>query len=581
MTRIRYLLLIITILAQFAAAITQDSAQDGHMYFFNGRALNSILADSANNAGLKLSVNPEVKPKLRQTVSGKFVVSSIDELFNSLGRLYGFEWFKFAGNVYITPKDIETKTITIDSAMISNVMQYLNELNIVNPKFPITAVPGDNKIIISGPSDYINLVTKKIQQLGLRTNQDQLMVFRLKYASAIDTVYFINNQSAAVNNTIASNQTLTVPGVATILTGLLNSGNPGTTPISSKVKDSTQTSAESTSPTLAKASSPTIQADERTNSILIRDSYANYSLYNNVITALDIPTPLIQIDVYTISVNQNKLNTFGASWVASTNGISGGYNASAIQDALVRIGSGLINPLTNQTVISNVPGFLLGLNFLANNGILQQVSQPSLVTTDSLPAIMSSNETIYLPTVTSQSSSTTQNSTTSTTSANNGLGQIQTTRSLLIVPHVIQNSPHGDKKVQLNINLQDGNFSAIQASSGSVGLLQSNINTQVVLVNGQALLLAGDTRTVTETVVTQVPGLGDIPLLGWLFKSKRTVEYNRRSFYLVIPKILDISKFNSNESMISGTTKIQLITPAQKKQLTGAGVSINNGSTSD
>jgi type IV pilus assembly protein PilQ len=62
--------------------------------------------------------------------------------------------------------------------------------------------------------------------------------------------------------------------------------------------------------------------------------------------------------------------------------------------------------------------------------------------------------------------------------------------------------------------------------------------TQVLINEGERLVIGGVTQAVTQSTVRKVPVLGDIPLLGWLFKQRENFETGRELVVFVTPSIL-------------------------------------------
>ena len=516
-------------------------------YFFN-RSLDSVLRGYAKSQGEAIQMSRNLSmDTLKQTVNGRFVVNTPAQLLDKLSGLYGFDWFEYSGTLYITNSRHISRSVAIDAQSINNALQYLQ--NIKLDKYTITPLPNENKIMVSGSDEYVNLVISKINQLDLRPQTEQFITYRLKYASAQDIIFYVNNQPTSMTNGVVSNQNITIPGVATILQTMLSGGpkqkSGGYTPIANQVttvnKDNIPSESEvGQAGSDGRNSMPLIQADARTNSIIIKDKQSNFKVYENLLKSLDVPTSVVQVDVYTISVNQSKLNQLGSSWGAAFGNIGGGFNTAGLNQAFAFIGGGA-NPVSNGTIVTDVNGFVLGLRFLTLQGYAKTVSRPSLLTVDNMPAIMSSNETYYMNTNGGSNPTNAGNPT------NVNIGQVMITTSLTIIPHVVNEATNKNSKLELNISIQDGGLNAQQITNSVAAVTQGNINTQAVLLNGQALLMAGYSRDGLETVQSKVPVLGDIPLLGWLFKSERSSIYEKRVYYLVVPKILDVNNLANAE----------------------------------
>ncbi len=222
MKKLLILLLIFNQFSIFADNLNNNMAdnnnEDGGMYnyFYRSETLKSALQTYSQNNGLNI-VFDETAPRsvLAQNVTGKFTVESGEKLLNILAKRYGFEWFIYSGTLNITSNTFVTKHIEISSDDMSMVKNSLKSLGLINKKFGYSELPAENRIIISGPKTYVDMLIKQIQQLNIAPSNQQFAVYRLKYANAIDQkVNFAGQQ-------------ITIPGVATILQAILK-GNQNT-----------------------------------------------------------------------------------------------------------------------------------------------------------------------------------------------------------------------------------------------------------------------------------------------------------------------------------------------------------------
>ena len=280
-----------------------------------------------------------------------------------------------------------------------------------------------------------------------------------------------------------------------------------------------------------------IQADNRLNTIVIRDKKTNLDIYRNLIQLLDVPAPLIQVEVLIIHLDQDKLNEEGINWWATTkSGFQGGFGASNLSS---KPGSdlsayyGQINPA--QLIVNNANTFMASLDFLQKNRVAKAVGKPSLATIDNLPAIVNVTENIYLNSVANQQPN--NNNSNGSNGTTNNYNQMNITTSLQITPHIIYDDFTKSNLIKLSIVLQDGSISD-PTSNVLSNTVQSNITSQAVLKEGQSILLAGYSKDTSEVINKQVPFLGSIPLLGWFFKSSSTQQKKIETVYLVTPKII-------------------------------------------
>ena len=512
-------------------------SQGKYNYYYNGETLRQALIIYSKNASLQINFASNVDNKIldKQTVTGQFSSTESTGFLNTLAKEYGFEWFIYANTLYISSNKFTNQTIEVTTDIMPIVKNNLQEIGLYNEKFSYSELPTENRIVISGPKEYTDLVLKQIKSLNLSPISEQFAIFKLKYASADDTQLTFNGQQ------------ITVPGVATILQKILNGTTPSgmnqntTNPIKNQaapdVDITTQNNGSNNDSknnqngaTGANKGSPFIQADTRLNAIIIRDKTNNLSAYQSLIEKLDVPTPLIQVDVLIIRLDQDALDKAGVNWWASKGGKGLGFGLDNLKDS--NKGNGLsfmygaMNP--SNLLVSNATNFLMGIDFLEQKNIAKAMGKPSIATVDNLPAIINVTQSLFT-------------GVNGDTSGNSKQGTAQVNTSLQITPHVIF-GPNNQKQIKLSMSLQDGNLTD-PGSSGSnsnkvSGTLQSDITSQAVLNEGQSILLAGYTKDVSQTETESIPLLGDIPLLGWFFKSQTLKTHRLTTVYLVTPKIL-------------------------------------------
>ncbi|MBP9742308.1 MAG: hypothetical protein KBD37_03020 [Burkholderiales bacterium] len=547
-------------------------------YFFNGKNLKVTLSEFAKNNGLSISFAPDLPLSiLNQRIDGRFMVTQIDDLLNKLAKQYGFNWFIYSGTLYITSTTNVTTKLDVAPQDMDGIRDNLTQMGLYVNRFGYSEMPAEDRILITGPREYVKLVSEQISMLNITPANQQFAVYRLKYANAVDMQFTFNNQQ------------IIIPGVATILKGLLqnnqvNSG--GANRVSNQVaeaiknqnssgngssgsgksdnsasgnlgnnKDQSDTSTASG----AGRSYPLVQADARLNTIVIRDKSNNLSIYKSLIDELDVPAPLIQVEVMIIRLDQDKLNQAGINWWVSAAGASVGFGAGNLNTG--SISNNLITSFKQvnpgQVIVTSALSFSDSLQYLEQNHFAQTLSKPSLATIDNIPAIVSINKNYFYAT--------------SGQNTSNAMNGMQTTQALQITPHVIFD---GDTRhIKLSIILDDGSIDQPTASGTPTppSTTQSEINSQALLKEGQSIVLAGYTKDVVQEDETKVPGLGDLAWIGWLFKNKVNVVHKEVTLYLVTPKIIwDKSTYKLGNYVTVGGHNVNLKDDYQLVESTSA-----------
>jgi type IV pilus assembly protein PilQ len=113
-----------------------------------------------------------------------------------------------------------------------------------------------------------------------------------------------------------------------------------------------------------------------------------------------------------------------------------------------------------------------------------------------------------------------------------GVGSVITKKASLKLEVTPQITP--DQRINLDVNINKDNF--VDAAQGLLNIKQ--IQTQVLLDNGETVVIGGIFEQDKNTTTTQIPFFGDIPLLGWLFKNKAVQDNKTELLIFLTPRIL-------------------------------------------
>ncbi len=167
----------------------------------------------------------------------------------------------------------------------------------------------------------------------------------------------------------------------------------------------------------------------------------------------------------------------------------------------------------------------LELSALQSDGYGEVISTPKVMTADKQKAKVASGQQIPYQTV-----STAGGTATATTSFKDALLSLDVTPSI---------TPDG--KVQMQLNITSDSRGGI-APNGEVILNKNEINTNVLVDNGETVVLGGIFEQENTTSQTKVPFLGDIPYLGRLFRKDAKTENKRELLIFVTPRIVNDSR---------------------------------------
>lgn len=290
-------------------------------------------------------------------------------------------------------------------------------------------------------------------------------------------------------------------------------------------------------------------AEPSTNQLIIKADYQDYLMAKKVIEELDQPQPQVAIDVLILSVRliddkelgvqlrskvpgldgilgQNvKFATSGLRAGGAPNGVITNNNGSGVD----RLLGNLINLVTQapagNTIVTfgqdlfGVWGLFQALRTITN---VQVISNPFLFASNKTPAKVSIGETRRVVSGTIQSGDTTTD-TFSNDSAN------------LTVEITPQINSDGMIVLQLTVNITEFTNPEDPTSGRKTTRL---VQTQAIVGDREVLALGGIVRSVSSSNVSKTPVLGDIPLVGWLFKNKSKAADKDSLLILMSTKII-------------------------------------------
>jgi type IV pilus assembly protein PilQ len=295
-----------------------------------------------------------------------------------------------------------------------------------------------------------------------------------------------------------------------------------------------------------------LSIDERTNTLLVQDTSDKLAEIRRLVATLDVPVKQVLIEARIVIVSDTFERDLGAQLgigTATSNGNNGtvsiagtaaGADAIAGAVATATPGQSIITlpPLANRYLVNlpaaNVNGSIglallsgthlidLALSAAQNEGKSETVSAPRVITANQKQA--SIMQGVEIPYQESASSGAT------TTQFKNAVLSLKVTP--LITP---------DNRVILDLDISDDNVGqqVTSATGGSVPSIDTReIITQVLVSDGQTVVLGGILGTEKSYTVNKVPFLADIPFLGYLFKSVTNINNKNELLIFITPKIL-------------------------------------------
>jgi general secretion pathway protein D len=288
----------------------------------------------------------------------------------------------------------------------------------------------------------------------------------------------------------------------------------------------------------------TIVADAHSNSLIINGTADDYAAVEKLIKQLDVPQKQVALEVLIIQVTGTKTkafgsqisgpnsdNTFLSSVSAQTSGIpvASGVQTTGGGDGLAQsLKTGLSNLLISPFV--NQPGSTL-LTFGAPIWAVLKVLK-TIVTTKILqnPFIVVSNNCKGLIKIGTSRRVITGEAI--GTSSATGYQTSEANLSVTIVPQI------NDQKI-INLVIAIDNNQFVNSGEHDAVQNQKTITTMASVADGEVLVLGGIMGDGNSSSTSGVPLLSKIPIFGWLFKSKQSVDSKNMFVVFICPKILD------------------------------------------
>ncbi|MFH1261924.1 MAG: type II secretion system secretin GspD [Pseudomonadota bacterium] len=303
-----------------------------------------------------------------------------------------------------------------------------------------------------------------------------------------------------------------------------------------------------------------ITADAATNALIITASPNDFETILPVIRALDVRRPqafveamILEVDVAkasslgvagNLATQMGKSDTtslFGATTFGSTSSVFLPSTGSALQGLTVGMqGKTLEVPLAGGTNLT-IPVFGGLFQALQTNGTINVLSTPNILTRDNMEAEIVVGSVV--PFITAQGRDIN----------NQPINQIQREN----VAITLRVTPQINASDELTLDIYQENQDIVPGTDASTlgpSTSKRSAKTTVLVKDGQTITIGGLINDSVSTSVSKVPVLGDIPLIGWLFKSKSTTKKKTSLVIFITPYIIrlpedlqDISIRKSNE----------------------------------
>ena len=559
---------------------------------FNNVDINVFIKFMSELSGTNFVVDQRVKGKVTIISPSKISMKEAYKVFESVLEVHGYTTVKSGEVVKIIPspdarsKSIETMLREEASAPEDKVVTQLIPLTYADPveikrlftpmvskSSVILAYPPTNILIVTDVYSNIKRLVKILKEIDITGIGQEISVIPLDFSDATKLVTLLNTVfkptvkrgkgvQQKILTMVADERTNTIVLLASEidtlrikkLVAMVDKETPrgkgkinvyycknATAEELAKVLQDVPT--QEAGAAKGKKAAPVvsgkvrISADKATNSLIIMADKEDYMVLEDVIQKLDIPRSMVYIEALFMEVDMDTSLNIGIDWTAfgkaSLGGketlVGGGFSPGFPQPSDLLQGGLTLGMLTEPLTIAGVTvsNITAIINAVKTDDDFRILSTPQVLTTDNEEARIVVGENRPFQT----------RATTDVSGGNfESFEYRDVAQTLKVTPHVTEN-----RLVRMQINLEVTNINQAATLTTSSTLPVTNkrtVDTTVIVRDQQTIVIGGlidDTATDNEN---KVPALGDIPLLGWLFKNKSKTRNKTNLYVFITPRVI-------------------------------------------
>lgn len=498
--------------------------------------LRSLIESLASANGMSAVISARVSEK----VSGKFQNQDPQRFLQTLSEANDLIWYCEGSTLFVYRSgEIRNQMVQMQSATVAKLVSSLKESGVWDARYPLKSARREGLAYISGPPRYVELVVQtagRLDNTSIETapafaDNQLVRVFPLRYAWAADQMGSSGDRQTQV------------PGVASLLGALINRQPLGADMFTQSMSalQGGQAREELSIGTATPFPFPqgigttgtpqvSIQADIRTNSVVVKDTRENLKRFQSLVNALDVPCGLIELNIAIIDVSSASNTDLGVEWQLLSKGSIGGRSATTVQGQTFST----LAPGGTPAVPGILPGYSIAalaetatstlmarIHALEAVGKAKIAARPAVLTFDNVEARISQTQTFHVRVSGEREAK---------------LFKVEAGTVVKVTPHLVEEG--GGRSIKLNIEIEDGSLADKEVVDNIPIVSNSNINTQAIVAEQQSLLLGGFIRTEESTSQSRVPVLGAIPVVGLLFSKTSKVRNRIERVFMITPKII-------------------------------------------
>ncbi len=526
-----------------------------------------------------LDVPVAVSPSVAGSVNGAFK-GSAESVYKDIAKVFNLVDYYDGAVLHIyAPQDLSTRTIPLSVTVANRVISAAHEMQLTDARNNVRATR-EGTLIVNGAKRFVEQIEEitRAQVVADKTRLPlSIKVFYLRYAWAQDVTLNLANRQ------------MTLPGVASTVRAMLTARSQSAVVVNSYEQTMPSTASRmrggngarqgtlgvvdadprmASGPVMEAAYGPggpagavggggvnpftaapgktmavylsnpagqaltmgdpdqvRVEADPRLNAVIVRDAPERMPQYEQLIASLDIEPQAIEIEATLIDINTEKMTELGINWRLTEGRGSLLFGNGTGSDSLLSSGTAVdaITPVGQGGYVSAVLGdsrqFIARIKALQQQGAAKVVSSPQVLTLSNVEAVFDNSQSFYVRVAGKEDVD---------------LFNVSAGTVLRVTPHVFKDQ--GAIRIKMLVALEDGNISTRTVDTLPV-VERSSINTQALIFEGESMLVGGITRDRTGDDETKVPLLGDIPVLGNLFKYSRTSTTRVERMFLITPRL--------------------------------------------
>ncbi len=271
--------------------------------------------------------------------------------------------------------------------------------------------------------------------------------------------------------------------------------------------------------------------DLRTNTLIIKELPAFLDTVLKVIENLDIPEPQVMIEARIVETTKSFTRSLGIDWgfdgVASaatgnTTGVVFPNNVAV--GGNVNLGAGGSNGLLNVRLGNILNTFTLDavLDAAESEGLINILSAPKVATLNNQAASIQSGLQIPIQTI-----------------ANNTVTVqfVNATLSLDVTPHV---TAEGTILMDIDIRKREPQLGLVVPGATNAPISTKEASTRVIVRDGGTTVIGGIYKLSSDEGEDRIPGLANIPILGYLFRNRTRRDENEELLIFITPRVMKL-----------------------------------------